>query len=82
MKKTEFVSENGIGYDILKKYFLGENTWFFTIWREFVRILGKICVFAFYLSLITFLYSYYFDTCKLYHIVYRDTWSTVVILLI
>lgn len=78
MKKSEFTSKHGIGYDILKKYVMGENTWAFTIWREIVRLLGRLCVFSFYLTLIIFLYSFYFDTCKLYYMVYREKWVAIV----
>ena len=77
-KKAEFPSHNGIGYDILKKYILGEHTWTFTIWRELVKFIGKICVFSTYMGLIIFLYSFYFDTCKLYYVVYRDIWISTV----
>ncbi len=77
-KKAEFPSKNGVGYDLLKKYVMGENTWVFTLWRELVRLLGKLCVFTHYTILIFFLYSFYFDTCKLYYIVYRDKWISTV----
>lgn len=82
MKKERFPSKNGIGYDIIKDYILGENTWVFTIWREIVKILGKVCLASFYLSFVLFMYSFFFDTCKLYYVVYKDKLITTVIIYI
>ena len=43
-------------------------------WKSTMKILGILLVLFFYALVIIILYSYFFDTCKIYYLVYRNSW--------
>ena len=47
-------------------------------WKSSMRILGITLVIFFYALVAIILYSYFFDTCKIYYLVYRNSYLATV----
>ena len=61
-------------YEAVYAICISKTSPFAICWKSSMKILGILLIMFFYALVIIILYSYFFDTCKIYYLVYRNSW--------